>query len=53
LGSYGKRETLWWQAIHLDKIQVRPDLEGHAVELGVIPRPLKRCKILCDNCVTI
>jgi len=32
LGSYGKRETLWWQAIHLDKIQVRPDLEGHAVK---------------------
>jgi len=32
LGRHGKRETLWWQAIHLDKIQVRPGLEGHAVK---------------------
>jgi len=53
LGCHGKRDSLWSLAIDLDKIQVRPDLEGHAVELGVIPKPLKRQKILCDNCVTI
>ena len=41
LGCHGKRDSLWSLAIDLDKIQVRPDLEGHAVELGVIPKPLK------------
>jgi len=24
LGYYGKRDSLWWLPIHLDKIQVRP-----------------------------
>ena len=46
LGNHGKRNSLWSLAIDLDKIQVRPDLEGHAVELGVIPKPLKCHKIL-------
>ena len=41
LGCHGKRDSLWSLAIDLDKIQVRPDFEGHAVELGVIPKPLK------------
>ena len=61
LGCHGKRDSLWSLAIDLDKIQVRPDLEGHAVELGVTPKPLKHYQILCDwrvtnlcdNCVTI
>ena len=57
LGYHGKRDSLWSLAIDLDKIQVRPDLEGHAVELGVIPKPLKHHKNLCDqlviNCHTI
>ena len=57
LGYHGKRDSLWSLAIDLDKIQVRPDLEGHAVELGVTPKPLKHRKNLCDqlviNCHTI
>ena len=52
LGYHGKRDSLWSLAIDLDKIQVRPDLEGHAVELGVIPKPLKHYQILCDQPVT-
>ena len=62
LGCHGKRDSLWSLAIDLDKIQVRPDLEGHAVEPGVAPRPLKCHQNLfnvtvllqlCNNCVTI
>ena len=53
LGYHGKRDSLWSLAIDLDKIQVRPDLEGHAVELGVIPKPLKHHKNLfkLSNCL--
>jgi len=32
MGRYGKRETLWSIPIDLDKIQVRPGLEGHGVK---------------------
>ena len=32
LGRHGKRETLWSLPIDLDKIQVRPGLEGHGVK---------------------
>lgn len=46
LGNHGKRNSLWSLATDLDKIQVRPGFEGHAVELGVIPKPLKCHKIL-------
>ena len=46
LGNHGKRNSLWSLATDLDKIQVRPGLEGHAVELGVIPKPLKCQQIL-------
>ena len=54
LGCHGKRDSLWSLAIDLDKIQVRPDLEGHAVELGVTPKPLKHQKSLltCHRNVT-
>ena len=52
MGYHGKRDSLWSLATDLDKIQVRPDLEGHAVELGVIPKPLKHYKNLCDWRVT-
>ena len=49
LGCHGKRDSLWSLAIDLDKIQVRPGLEGHAVELGVTPKPLKHQKILFNT----
>ena len=49
LGNHGKRNSLWSLAIDLDKIQVRPGIEGHAVELGVIPKPLKHQKILFNT----
>ena len=52
LGNHGKRNSLWSLAIDLDKIQVRPGIEGHAVELGVRPKPLKHHKNLCDWRVT-
>ena len=55
LGCHGKRDSLWSLAIDLDKIQVRPDFEGHAVELGVTPKPLKHRKNLfklSHNCHT-
>ena len=52
LGCHGKRDSLWSLATDLDKIQVRPGLEGHAVELGVRPKPLKHQKSLCDWRVT-
>ena len=55
MGYHGKRDSLWSLAIDLDKIQVRPDLEGHAVELGVTPKPLKHHKNLfklSHNCHT-
>lgn len=46
LGNHGKRNSLWSLATDLDKIQVRPGFEGHAVELGVIPKQLKCQQIL-------
>ena len=49
LGCHGKRDSLWSLATDLDKIQVRPGLEGHAVELGVRPKPLKHQKILFNT----
>ena len=49
MGCHGKRDSLWSLATDLDKIQVRPDLEGHAVELGVTPKPLKHQKILFNT----
>tara|TARA_Y100000114_G_scaffold108928_1_gene102327 strand:- start:3625 stop:3861 length:237 start_codon:yes stop_codon:yes gene_type:complete len=49
LGNHGKRNSLWSLAIDLDKIQVRPGIEGHAVELGVTPKPLKHQKILFNT----
>ena len=52
LGCHGKRDSLWSLATDLDKIQVRPGLEGHAVELGIKPKPLKHQKSLCDWRVT-
>ena len=52
LGCHGKRDSLWSLATDLDKIQVRPGLEGHAVEFGVRPKPLKHQKSLCDWRVT-
>ena len=48
MGCHGKRDSLWSLATDLDKIQVRPGLEGHAVELGIKPKPLKHQKSLCD-----
>ena len=32
LGNHGKRNSIWWLPIHLDKIQVRPGIEGHGVK---------------------
>ncbi len=32
MGRHGKRETLWSLPIDLDKIQVRPGIEGHGVK---------------------
>ncbi len=49
LENHGKRNSLWSLAIDLDKIQVRPGIEGHAVELGVTPKPLKHQKILFNT----
>ena len=49
MGYHGKRDSLWSLATDLDKIQVRPGIEGHAVELGVTPKPLKHQKILFNT----
>ena len=49
LENHGKRNSLWSLAIDLDKIQVRPGIEGHAVKLGVTPKPLKHQKILLNT----
>ena len=49
MGCHGKRDSLWSLAIDLDKIQVRPGIEGHTVELGVTPKPLKHQKILFNT----
>lgn len=32
LGNHGKRNSVWWLPIHLNKIQVRPGIEGHGVK---------------------
>ena len=50
-----ENEILYGGCYPPKKIQVRPDLEGHAVELGVTPKPLKYHKNLfklSHNCHT-